>query len=140
MWVFQRDDTLDEDEDGCEFVLAGEGGAGAKYLVMRGEGAETGAEVARGGAGLGGGGVEHVRIVSARLGGEGSGLGWLAVLRFSDRGRTGLGGWRACFRALVCAAGDGGRVRFGGLCATLCGRGGGVVGGGGRCRAVCDVL
>ena len=32
------------------------GGAGAKYLVMRGEGAETGAEAARGGAGRGGGG------------------------------------------------------------------------------------
>ena len=54
MWLFQRDDTLDKDEDDCEFVLAGEGGAGAKYLVMRGEGAETGAEAARGGAGRGG--------------------------------------------------------------------------------------
>ena len=31
------------------------------------------------------------------------------MLRFSDRGRKGLGGWRACFRALACAAGDGGR-------------------------------
>ena len=38
------------------FVLTGEGGAGAKYLVLRGEGAETGAEAARGGAGRGGGG------------------------------------------------------------------------------------
>ena len=56
MWLFQRDDKLDEDEDECEFVLAAEGGAGAKYLVMRGEGAETGAEAARGGAGRGGGG------------------------------------------------------------------------------------
>ena len=46
MWLFQRDDTLDEGEELCEFVLAGEGGAGAKYLVMRGEGAETGAEAA----------------------------------------------------------------------------------------------
>ena len=42
MWLFQRDDTFDEDEDDCEFVLAGGGGADAKYLVMRGEGAETG--------------------------------------------------------------------------------------------------
>ena len=49
MWLFQRDDTLDEDEDECGFVLAAEEGAGAKYLVMRGEGAETGAEAARGG-------------------------------------------------------------------------------------------
>ena len=32
MWFFQRDDTLDECEDDCEFVLAGEGGAGAKCL------------------------------------------------------------------------------------------------------------
>ena len=140
MWLCQRDDTLDEDEDECDFVLAAERGAGAKYLVMRGEGAETGAEVARGGAGRGGGGLNMSRTVSGRLGGGGSGWGWLAVLRFSDRGRTGLGGWRACFRALACAAGDGGRGRFGGLCATLSGRGGGVVGGGGRCRAVCDVL
>ena len=56
VWLFQRDDTLDEGGDDCEFVLAGEGGAGAKYLFMRGEGAETGAEAARGGAGRGGGG------------------------------------------------------------------------------------
>ena len=74
MWLFQRDDTLDEDEDDCEFVLAGEGGAAAKYLVMRGEGAETGAEEARGGAGREGGGrLNMSRIVSGRLGGGGSG-------------------------------------------------------------------
>ena len=73
---FQRDDTLDECEDDCEFVLAGEGGAGAKYLVMRGEGAEMGAEAARGGAGLGGGGRLNMSlIVSGRLGGGGSGWG-----------------------------------------------------------------
>ena len=35
MWLFERDDTLDDGEDDCESVLAGEGGAGAKYLVMR---------------------------------------------------------------------------------------------------------
>ena len=76
MWLFQRDDTLDECEDDCEFVLAGEGGAGAKYLVMRGEGAEMGAEAARGGAGLGGGGRLNMSlIVSGRLGGGGSGWG-----------------------------------------------------------------
>ena len=124
MWYFQRDDTLDEGEDDCEFVLAGEGGAGAKYLVMRGEGVEAGAEVARGGAGRGEGGRLNIfRIVSGLLGGGGSGLGWLAVVRFSDRGRMGLGGWRVCFRALACAAREGGRGRFGGLCATLAGRG-----------------
>ena len=71
------------------------------------------------------------RIVSGRFGGGDSGSECVAVLRFSDRGRTGLGGWRACFRALACAAGDGGRRRFGGLCATLFGRGGGGVVGGG---------
>ena len=49
MWPFQRDDALDEGEDDCELVLAGRGEAGAKYLVMRGEGVEAGAEVARGG-------------------------------------------------------------------------------------------
>ena len=43
------------------------GGAGAKYLVMRGEGAETGAEAARGGASRGGGGrLNMSRIVSGR--------------------------------------------------------------------------
>ena len=65
---------LDEDKDDCEFVLAGEGGAGAKYLVMRGEGAETGAEAARGGSCRGGGGrLNLFRIVSSRFGGGGSG-------------------------------------------------------------------
>ena len=39
-------------------MLAGEGGAGVKNLVMRGEGEGTGAEVVRGG--VEGGGVEHV--------------------------------------------------------------------------------
>ena len=74
MWLFQRDDTLDKEEDKCEFVLAAEGGAGAKYLVMRGGGAETGAEAVRGGAGRGGGGrLNMSRIVSGRLGGCGSG-------------------------------------------------------------------
>ena len=48
MWLFERDDPFDEGEDDCEFVLAGEGGSGEKYLVMRGEGAKTGAEAARG--------------------------------------------------------------------------------------------
>ena len=82
-------------------------------------------------------------IVSGRSGGKGSGWGWLVVLRFSDRGQTGLGGWRACFRAMVCASGDGGRGCFGGLCATLSGRGGGEGGrrgGGGtvgRCLTCC---
>ena len=66
---------LDQDEVECEFVLAAEGGAGAKFLVMRGEGAETGAEAARGGAGrgVGAGGLNMSRIVSGRLGGGGSG-------------------------------------------------------------------
>ena len=63
------------------------------------------------------------------------------MLRLSDRGRTGLGGWRACFRVLACAAGDGGRGRFGGLCATLSRRGGegGRRGGGAveRCVTCC---
>ena len=72
MWLFQRDDSLDEDEDECEFVLAAEGGAGAKYLVMREEGAETGAEAAREGAGRGGGGeVEHVPDCERLFGGRG---------------------------------------------------------------------
>ena len=72
MWLFQRDDTLDGDEEDCEFVLAGEEGAGAKYLVMRGEGAETGAEAARGGAGRGGGReVEHVTDCERPFGGRG---------------------------------------------------------------------
>ena len=66
-----RDDTLDEGEEDCEFVLAGEGGAGAKYLVMRREGAEAGAEVARGGAGGGGGEVEHVPDCKRPFGGRG---------------------------------------------------------------------
>ena len=43
MWLFQKDDTLDECEDECEFVLAGEGGAGAKYLVVRVKGIGAGA-------------------------------------------------------------------------------------------------
>ena len=74
VWLFQRDDTLDEGEDDCEFVLAGEGGAGAKYLVMRGEGVEAGAEVARGGGwSRGGGRLNMSRIVSGLLGGGGSG-------------------------------------------------------------------
>ena len=69
MWLFQRNDTLDEDEDDCAFVLSGVGGAGVKYLVMRGGGAETGAEAARGGAGRGGGGRMNMsRIVSGRWG------------------------------------------------------------------------
>ena len=38
---------------------AGEGGAGVKNLVMRGEGEGAGAEAVRGGAGRGGG-AEHV--------------------------------------------------------------------------------
>ena len=79
MWLFQRDDTLDEDEDECEFVLAAEGGAGAKYPVMRGEGAETGAEAARGGAGRGGEGeVEHVPDCERPFGGRGL---WLRFAR-----------------------------------------------------------
>ena len=50
------------------------GGAGAKYLVMRGEGAETGLGAARGGAGRGGRGrLNMSRILSGRLGGGGSG-------------------------------------------------------------------
>ena len=54
-------DTLDEGEDDCEFVLVGEEGAGAKYLVIRGGGLEVGAEVARGGGwSRAGGEVEHV--------------------------------------------------------------------------------
>ena len=73
MWLFQRDDTLKEGEDYCEFVLAGEGGTGAKYPVMRGEGVQAGAEVARGGAGRGGGGLNMSRMVSGPYGGGGSG-------------------------------------------------------------------
>ena len=74
MWLFQRDDTLDEGEDDFEFVLAGEEGIGAKYLVMRREGLEARAEVARGGAGRGGGRRWNMSlIVSGRLGGGGSG-------------------------------------------------------------------
>ena len=63
---------MDEGKEGCEFVLAGEGGAGAKYLVMPGEGVEAGAEVARGGVGRGGGGeVEHVPDCERSFGGRG---------------------------------------------------------------------
>ena len=48
------------------------GGAGAKYLVMRGEEAEKGAEAARGVAGRGGGGeVEHVPDRERPFGGRG---------------------------------------------------------------------
>ena len=50
---------LDDFEDECALVLAGEGGAGVKNLVMRGEGEGAGAEVVRGGVEEGGG-VEHV--------------------------------------------------------------------------------
>ena len=72
MWLFQRDDTLDECEDDCEFVLAGEGGAGAKYLVMRGEGVGAGAEMAMGGGwSRGGGEVEHVPDCERPFGGRG---------------------------------------------------------------------
>ena len=74
MWLFQGDDTSDEREDDCEFVLAGEGRAGAKYLVMRGEGVEAGAEVARGGGLVEGGGrLNMSRIVSYLWGSGGSG-------------------------------------------------------------------
>ena len=78
MWLFQRDDTLDKDEDECEFVLATEGGACAKYLVMRGKGAEIGAEAPRGGAGRGGGGVEHVPDCERPFGRRGL---WLRLAR-----------------------------------------------------------
>ena len=55
------------------------GGAGAKYLVMRGEGAKTEAEAARRGAGRGGGGeVEHVPDHERRFGGRGL---WLRLAR-----------------------------------------------------------
>ena len=74
MWLYKRDDMLDEREDNCESVLAGDGGAGAKYLVMRGEGVEAEAEVVRGGsARCGGGRLNMYRIVSGLLGGGGSG-------------------------------------------------------------------
>ena len=73
MWLFQVDDTLDEGEDDCEVVLAVEGGVGAKYLVMRGEGVEAGAEVARGGGRSRGGGVQHVQDCERLFGERGSG-------------------------------------------------------------------
>ena len=74
MWLFHRDDTLDECDGDCEFVLAGEGEASAKYLVMRGEGVGAGAEVAMGGAGRGGGArLNMSRILSGLSGGGGSG-------------------------------------------------------------------
>ena len=72
MWLFQSDDTLDEDGDDCEFVVAGEGGAGANYLVLRGEEAKN-----RGGGGEGGiwsrgaGKVEHVPDCERPLGRRG---------------------------------------------------------------------
>ena len=79
MWLFQGDDTLDEDVDEFEFVLAAEGGPGAKYLVMRGEGAETGAEAAWAGCWLRGGGeVEHVSDCERPLRGRGL---WLRLAR-----------------------------------------------------------
>ena len=50
---------------------AGEGGAGVKDLVMRGEGEGAGAEAVRGGGRLArGGGVEHVRDRERLLGGR----------------------------------------------------------------------
>ena len=53
-------------------MLAGEGGAGAKNLVILGEGVGAGAEVARGAVSRGGGGLNMSRIVSGLSGGEGS--------------------------------------------------------------------
>ena len=66
MWLFQRDDTLDECKNDCKFVLAGEAGAGAKYLVMQGEGVGAGAEMAMGGGWSRGGGLNMSRIVTER--------------------------------------------------------------------------
>ena len=77
MWLFQRDDTLAEDEDDCEFVLAVGGGGGGWCEVLCYAGRRGGN---RGGGGEGGcwsrGGGERLhisRIVSGRLGGGGSG-------------------------------------------------------------------
>ena len=73
MWLFQWHDTLDEHEYDCELVVVEEEAAGAKYLVMRGEGVEAGAEVAGGGWSRGGGRLNMIQIVSGLLGGGGSG-------------------------------------------------------------------
>ena len=80
--AFSKDDTLDEDEDECEFVLAAEGGAGAKYLVMRGEGLETGAEAARGVLAERGGEVEHVPDCERPFGGRGLWLRFVCGIAF----------------------------------------------------------
>ena len=72
MWLFRRDDTLDEGGDDCEFVLEGEGGAGAKYLVSGKKGRKRGRR-RRWGLLVEGGGLNMSRIVSGRLGGGASG-------------------------------------------------------------------
>ena len=62
-------------------MLAGEGGAGVKNLVMWGEGVGAGAEVARGEAGRGGGGkVEHFPDCERPFGGQEL---WLRLARGS---------------------------------------------------------
>ena len=60
MLLFQRDDTLDEDEDDCEFVLAGEGGVVRSTLLCGEKGREQGRRRQGGVLVEEGGEVEHV--------------------------------------------------------------------------------
>ena len=141
MWLFQRDDTLDEDEDDCEFVLAG-GGRWCEvpcYAGRRGGNRGGGGE---GGCWSGGGGrLNMSRIVSGRLGGGAlAEVGLRYCVSAIEAGQVlGAGGrvsepWR-----VPQGMGDGGALE---ACVPPCLGGGGEGGrrGGWRCRAVCDVL
>ena len=71
MWLFQRDDTLDEDEDDSEFVLAGEGGLVRSTLLCGERGRKQGRRRRGGVLVEGGGGVEHVPDCGRPFGGRG---------------------------------------------------------------------
>ena len=89
----------------------------------------------------GGGGFRHVPGCERPFGGRGLRLRLAHGSAFQQWGPDWLRGLAGVLRALSCAAGEGGRGRFGGLFATLSGRGGGALGGGGcavgRCVTCC---
>ena len=71
MWLFQRDDTLDEDEDECEFVLAAEGGLVRSTLLCGEKERKLGRRRQGGVLVEEGGEVEHVPDCERPFGGRG---------------------------------------------------------------------
>ena len=70
MWLFQKDDTFDEGEDDCEFVLAGEGGGWCEVPCYAGRRGGSGGGGGQGeGWSRGGGRLNMSRIVRGLLGG-----------------------------------------------------------------------